>query len=283
MYSARGRPALSDCDEEETELSRRSYAAEEQGLPDEDEEPYDPVAHLGQGMPPYNFDLFSEVSSKYAPENSSYSEQSAPRGDFYNGEDINKLFSGTSSFYGSYNYGNAEQEPPGRRHRFDDDPIVPDYNFDLFSSDETNRWSPSPPAGRTSSRRSSHSGRASTGKNIEDSSLQPSRQTLLVVRRRSPLCGEDEDVHGSSPAGSAAPLTDLRHMPTMEVEEYDGTDDETNNSYGVDGTQTLVSTAQRMIDCEVISNPEEADERGFQNRGSSVKCRASIRTFETAC
>ncbi|CAK7212060.1 hypothetical protein SBRCBS47491_001339 [Sporothrix bragantina] len=266
MYSARGRPALSDCDEEEVGLPQ-SCTPEEAPLDDYDE-PFDPVSHLGDGIPPYNFDLFSEVSSKYAPNADSFVNQPTSHADFYNDEEINKLFGGASNFYDSYTY-SEEEMPPQRRHRFEDDPIIPDYNFDLFS-DVTNRWAPSPPAARSSDNRSDHDGRASTSKHIDDSP-QSRWQTSLVLRRRSPLNGKP--AYSISPAESTA-STGLGRVSTFEVEEYNGTDEEGSSIGGCnDGNQTLVSATQQMIDCEVISNPEDAGVQGLQARRSSIKCR----------
>ncbi|CAK7243118.1 MAG: hypothetical protein STHCBS139747_004627 [Sporothrix thermara] len=303
MYSGWGRPALSDCDEEEMELPNHYYAARHVPLDDFDE-PFDPIGHLGEGIPPYNFDLFSEVSSTYAPDNNDpYTERSSARGDFYNDEDINRLFSrgGGGSFQDSYKYGEEDTLPP-RGHRFGDDgPVIPDYNYDLFS-DVTNRWESSQTAGWTSERWSDHdSGGASTGAHarvgkhtsahVKDHSPQPSRQTSLVLRRQPPL-EEGKDLRGagggsadgSSPLASAiafSSFSGLCRASTLEVEEYNGTDDEeTNSSDAGEGARTLVSTTQRMIDCEVISNPDEAERHGLRAQGRSFQCRASIRTFQ---
>ncbi|CAK7198616.1 hypothetical protein SEUCBS139899_001280 [Sporothrix eucalyptigena] len=265
MYSTHRGYASPDYDEDETQMPRSFSAGH--AAPSGYDVNVDPISQLGQGIPPYNFDLFSEVSSKYAPEYGSHNERAAPRGDFYSDEDVKGLFDGTGSFFDSSYYGEDSTVPPPRRHRFEDDPIIPDYNFDLFS-DVTNGWAPQ---NGDNDDRVTEVGSDYSGHNT--GSPRPGPETSLVLRKK-------------STKGTPTTASRARRPSTFEVEEYNGTDDETNsatNSSVGTGTKTLLSSTQRMIDCEVISNPEDVDGRfRVSRRSESIKCRASVRTFQTA-
>lgn len=263
LYSTRGRSALSDCDED---IEECRYFRVQRTPSQHYDEPFDPIGHLGEGIPPYNFDLFSEASSTYAADNDSNTEQSATRNDFFTDADINKLFYGTARFNDTYECG--EEKAPPSHHRFEDEPIIPDFDFGLFT-DARVLGKPSCAAGRVGDW-TEIGGRTSINHQLDRSS-QPSWHSFTPTFRGRPQVRGEHNYH--SPPTDSAPSRTVWHVTKFEVEEYDGSDDDTNSSCTGELLPGLVSTTQRIIDCEVISDPEDTDCREQRTRSDNIKCR----------
>ncbi|ERS96060.1 hypothetical protein HMPREF1624_07596 [Sporothrix schenckii ATCC 58251] len=221
-----------------------------------DEQNGDPISQLGEGIPPYNFDLFSEVGSRRSFQGKDDDGCETETADPFSDEaEEDGQFDDTGAAEFHYN-------------SFENDPIVPDYNFDLFS-DVTNRWSP-PDAGYGEANESRHDrgwGSQTGGLCGKENETAPNsnHEISLVVRRRPPRR--------------------VRKPSTFEVEEYAGTDDDAasvaSSRLGKPGTRSFVSTTQRLVDCEVISNPDDSHGAEARRTRPPLRCRASIRTIQT--
>lgn len=220
------------------------------------DENVDSVYQLGEGIPPYNFELFSDIWPRNAPKNKDHDGSETEAADTYSDEDVNGAFDGPGNFFGPTATNEDPDDLPGGHHNsFENDPVVPDYDFDLFS-DVTNRWSPPDATYGETSEAGNGNGDEPNANSLRETGKENipkrSRQTSLVLRGK--------------------PHT--RKASTLEVEEYAGTDDDAlsvaSSNYGKRGNRSLVSTTQRLVDCEVISNPDDSDARSTRPR---LRCR----------
>ncbi|KAL1901949.1 hypothetical protein Sste5346_001655 [Sporothrix stenoceras] len=233
----------------------------------DENENMDPVTQLGEGMPPYDFDLFSEGQHLFAdgwpqpsPGDEGHEREVETADDIFEDENPKDTFGGGygDSFYSNTVVDEHANTPKVHRHSFEDDPIIPDYDFDLFS-DVTNRR---PSSGgdydktcETSYSKDNWSKLGSQHQHGTEKENVPNRgpQMTLAVRSKARLA---------------------RKPSTLVVEEYNGTDDDAtsvaSSNFGKRGIRSLVSRTQRFVDCEVISNPDEPDGARAQ---PPVRCR----------
>ncbi|KIH89664.1 hypothetical protein SPBR_06518 [Sporothrix brasiliensis 5110] len=220
-----------------------------------DDQNGDPISQLGEGIPPYNFDLFSEVGSRRSFQGNDDGCETETANPFSDEAEEDDQFDDTCAAEFHYN-------------SFENDPIVPDYNFDLFS-DVTNCWSP-PNAGYGEANESRHD--RGWGSKTGDF-CEKENETAPNINQEIALVGRSR------------PLRRARKPSTFEVEEYTGTDDDAasvaSSSLGKPGTRSFVSTTQRLVDCEVISNPDDSHGAEARRTRPPLRCRASIRTIQT--
>ncbi len=218
----------------------------------------DPAVAFGEGIPPYNFDLFSEVWSRYAPEGSEDDDSHSESSEIFSGEDVRNVFDGPA--------GRMYPDAPFGDDGSDDDAVIPDYNFDLFS-EVTNRWRPpSPHDMRDTDSNNSEAGCENTMHDHDEYCGSPvarfpvsGAEMALVVRKKS-LNGRtsDSSYGGTTPRSRSSENGRYRcRSPTLEVEECNGNDEDLRSTNSCDSPGAKVTSTKRLVECEVISYPDE--------------------------
>ncbi|OAA56563.1 hypothetical protein SPI_07570 [Niveomyces insectorum RCEF 264] len=241
---------------------------------DNSDDDFSPSSPLGEGIPPYNFDLFSETFYRQDLSEHGYSE-----GEFDN-----------SGFGSQDNVDNVDNV--GFTNNMENDAVIPDYNFDLFS-DVTNSWT-TYDAGRqhVPNHRTNGRGYSPNENNKENSNryAQPTlpftvnekrnrhgfvpyhlkanvpvsaKETFAVPdarkeafrRNRTSPIGEPQFFQRHSSVHNPSNNAPINVFSTFEIEEYN--EDEEEN-FKRDGAHNH-SKHRHIVDCEVFSDPDEIE------------------------